>query len=188
MSKDVHADLIKNRRRNVYTNHEKAIQNLRKSIPNWPRIYQTTIKLDSWILLERFRRHFGTRSAPGRPGQFDGVTCGRAFGWKRRSKGPFWDPPWILNGSKILLSSADRRLDPPKIASGKVIGKTMNKYEKSMRKSIFFDGSKPRLALYSLFFSHFGKFSKESKSRWKKGCHEWRFFYKNWRFWAPLFA
>ena len=49
------------------------------------------------------------------------------------------------------------------------------KIEKSMPKSMIFDCSEPRLALYSSLISHFCHFRKTSKNRCKKGCQKLSF-------------
>ena len=64
----------------------------------------------------RFRRHFAPRLALGGYGGLDFLSL---FGRKCRSKGQFLRTPCIQNGSKIALSSIDRRLDPPKMNSGR---------------------------------------------------------------------
>ena len=63
--------------------------------------------------------------------------------------------------------------------------KTLKFNEKSMQKWMLFDGSEPRLALYSLLISHFRHFQKRLKNQCKKGLHNSCFFMKDWYFWTP---
>ena len=54
-----------------------------------------------------------------------------------------------LKSEKIVFSGTDGHFDSRKMGSSIRFGENMKFYEKSMRKSKVFDGSEPRLALYS---------------------------------------
>ena len=54
-----------------------------------------------------------------------------------------------------------------------------------MQKWMVFDGSEPRLALYSSLISHFRHFQKMSKNQCKKGIQISCFLMQNWDFWTP---
>ena len=80
------------------------------------------MKICSWTV-------FGAKSRPGRLAdgfpKLPGYHFWRQGGLKRCPMGPFLGPPWIQNGSKIMLSSIGRHLDPPKMVSGRGFGKNM---------------------------------------------------------------
>ena len=88
-------------------------------------VVKKSIKIDPWVVLGRFRRHFAPRSAPGRSPSTGVLDFWRVFGWKCRSKGHFCGPPWIQNGCKIVFLSIDRRLAPRKMTSGRGVGNNL---------------------------------------------------------------
>ena len=119
------------------------------------KIKQKRPQIDENTSRERFWRQIVTRSASGRS-QLDGLLdILSLFGLKLRSKEPFWDYPGSQNALKIALLSIGRHLDPPKKLSRRGFGKTCKFNEKSKRESKVFDGSEPRLALYSSLITHF---------------------------------
>ena len=95
-----------------------------------PKLVQNPSKIDKNRSLGRFgtfsapfRAQVGSRTLPGirRTHLFD------AFCQKMTLQGAIFGlpPPWIQNGSKIELLSIDRRLDPPKMTSGRGFRKIM---------------------------------------------------------------
>ena len=104
-------------------NHPQIIQNHEKSIQNRSKIHGKSIKIDSWVVLGRFRRQIAPRLVPGRSPSFDGAAFWRLFGRKCRSKDPFLNRWETEHRSKIALVRVDGRLDLPKMASGRGFGK-----------------------------------------------------------------
>ena len=125
------------------------------------KIKQKRPLIDENTSWERFRRQIVTRSAPGRS-QLDGLPdLFSLFGLRLRSKEPIWGYLGSQNAFKIAQLSLGRHLDPPKMFSRRGFGKTCKFNEKSKRESKVFDGSEPRLALYSSLITHFRIFRKK---------------------------
>ena len=145
---------------------------LPKSIRKLPHI-------DENVSLERFRRQFACRSVPGAVPHESRKLKSRLFGRKLCSKGRFWDPWKIEKRSKIILVSIDGHFDLRKMPFGRGSEKTRKLHEQSVAKSKVFDGSEPRLALYSSLISHFCNFRKKSKNRCQKGAQKLWFLIQN---------
>ena len=78
------------------------------------------MKIDPWTVL-------GVKSQPGRLKNALRHSGSHVFG----DFGRFWDPPKSQNGSKIAFLCIDRRLDPPKMVSGRGFG-TIRKINEKM--------------------------------------------------------
>ena len=93
--------------------------------------------------------------------------------------GPFPAPQEIADRSKIVLLSIDGHFDPRKMPSGRVFGKNMKIERKIDAKIEAFDGSEPRLALYSSLILHFRPFRKNRKIDAKRDPKSRCFWSKN---------
>ena len=142
---------------------EKSSRILPKLVQNPSKIEQKRSQIDQNGSLDRFRRQIAPRSAQGTTKPEGAIDCGSFFGQKGRPKGRFRDPLKIENRSKNAFSRLDGHLDPPKMLFGRGFGKTWKFDEKSTRKWKVFDGSEPRLALYSSLISHFRHFWKKNR-------------------------
>ena len=114
--------ICSNMHRHLYKNMLKI---MRKSCNIYPKLIQNPSKIDKIRALGRF----GAFSRPGRLQDASRTSPYYAF-WSLLAetgaqKGSFLGPAWIQNGSKIAFLSIDRRLDPPKMTSGRGFGKNM---------------------------------------------------------------
>ena len=100
-------------------------QNSSKSLENRYKIDEKRSQIEKNASLEFFRRQIAPRSALGRSPSFGVVDFGSLFGRKCRFKGRFGDPWNIENLSKNALLEARQAVGPPKMASGRRIGKNL---------------------------------------------------------------
>ena len=93
------------------------MQNPPKNGPKSPQNREKSVKIS-------FGGSFGAGSLPGRSDLFGLMLFWSLFGRKWSPQGSFLGPPEIQNATKIALLSIDRRLDPPKMVSGRGLEKT----------------------------------------------------------------
>ena len=82
-------------------------------------------------------------SRKGRSPEFGGLGFWRLLGRKGRPKGAFLKTMKIENGTENKLFINVRRWDPLKTVPGSGFEKTLKIYEKTIGKSMVFDGPKP---------------------------------------------
>ena len=93
---------------------------------NSSKSIQTRSQIEKNESLERFGCQIAPRSAPGGSPGFGAVDFGSLFGRKCRFKGRFGDPWNIENLSKNALLEARQAVGPPKMASGRGVGKNLD--------------------------------------------------------------
>ena len=120
----------------------------------------TRITVDSWKA--------GSRK--GRSEQFGGLCFWRLLGRKGHPKDAFLKTMKIENCTKNKLFIIGRRLDPLKTVSKSGLEKTLKVYEKTIGKSMVFDGPKPLKIIEKqtlfLTLSHSKKNNEKSMPKW----------------------
>jgi len=137
------------------------------------------MKTRFWIVLGRRSPLQGGPCAPGWSREISPIVFDDPFSSKTVEKGSFWEPPKSPNGSKTALSSIDRRLDPPKIVSGRGSGKNMKNQWEIHRKIIHFEMLKTSKTMPCAMNSRLSVFRKILKKLCLKGAQKSWFWIQN---------
>ena len=138
--------------------------------------FQNRSEIDPRSMRIRFWSVFGAKSRPSRLAdgfrKLPGYHFWRQGGLKRCSGDRFWDlvVPKIRLKSRFWAQVGTLTQQKCSLSGGSE--KTWKFNEKTMWKSEVFDGSEPRLVLYSSLITHFRRFRKKSKNRCQKGAQK----------------